>query len=195
MMQQNGKCCVICTEADRMDNYRLLIEQCRQNDGKAQMQFYKLFYKPVFNSCYRILSDSNEAEEVMQETFLKVFMDTYLLNEDKVVMERILKRIVINRAIDICRKRKMVFVPLEGSRYEYTENESYDEDVFFNMEIKTVYKAIQELPDGYRLILTLHLIEEMSYNEISAQINVSASGVRSQYARARKKLIEKLTVK
>ena len=175
-----------------MDNYKILIEQCRLSDGKAQMQFYKLFYKPVFNSCYRILCDSNEAEEVMQEIFLKVLMNTSLLNEDKVQMERFLKRMAINRAIDICRKRKPVFVPLEEVRHDYTEDDEVDTDLFHNLEIEAVREAIQELPDGYRLVLTLHLIEGMSYDDISSEIQVSASGVRSQYARARKKLIEKL---
>ena len=157
-----------------MENYTCIVAACLRQNKKAQLQFYNLFCKCVYNSSLRIVGNSMEAEEVMQETFLKVLTRPHLLQENEKAMERMLRRIAINHSIDIFRKRNMHFE-------EFTERHD-----------STLPDEIEpgELHEGYHIILSLHLIEGLKYEEIARQLNISASSVRSQYVRARKKLIQ-----
>jgi len=171
-----------------MNSYKVIVQQCRKRERRAQLEFYMLFYKSVYNSCFRILGNQQEAEEIMQESFLKVLDKTELLQEDAGSMERMLKRIAINSAIDCYRKRKIRFVELED-KYA-TAPEAETEELLQNeIRIEAIERMMQLLPQGYRLILSLHLIEGMDYAEIAEQLNVSASTIRSQFTRARQKLI------
>lgn len=109
-----------------MNSYTEIYRQCLRQEPKAQLKFYTLFYKGVYNSCYRILGESQEAEEVMQEVFLKVFDRMEECSDGQEGMARMLKRMAINRSIDLLRKRKVVFTELkeEGN---YPEEENHGE--------------------------------------------------------------------
>lgn len=179
-----------------MENYTRIVAACRRQEKKAQLQFYNLFCKSVYNSSLRIVGNSPEAEEVMQETFLKVFTRPHLLQENENAMERMLRRIAINHSIDIFRKRNIRFEAFT-ERHNSTlpdEDEPEEEDQT-EATVEMIRQGIRELPDGYRMILSLHLIEGLKYEEIARQLNISASGVRSQYVRARKKLIQMIQEK
>lgn len=172
-------------------NYTKLIEDCKNGERNAQMEFYKLFYKGVFNSAYRILENREEAEEVMQETILKVFTRTELLHDNTNRMEALLRRMAINASIDICRKRRVKFVEVTPA----VEKESFeDNDVIIEngISFEKVRNIIIGMPEGYKVILVLKLLEEMEYDEIAKELNVSESSARSQYSRARRKLSELL---
>lgn len=147
-----------------------------------------MFYKSVYNSCFRILGNPQEAEEMMQESFLKVLNKTELLQDDAVSMEKMLKRIAINSSIDCYRKRKICFVELEDKYASVSEPET-DDALQNEIRLEAIEQMMQLLPEGYRMILSLHLIEEMDYAEIAEQLNLSASTVRSQFTRAKQKLI------
>ncbi len=171
-----------------MNNYKFIVHQCRKRDRRAQLEFYMMFYKSVYNSCFRILRNQQEAEEVMQESFLKVLNKTELLQEDPISMEKTLKRIAINSSIDCCRKRKIRFVELED-KYDFTTGNETEEILQNEIRLEAIEQMLHLLPEGYRMILSLHLIEEMDYAEIAEQLNLSASTVRSQFSRAKQKLI------
>lgn len=168
-----------------MSDYKNIVYLCRKKDRRAQLEFYMMFYKSVYNSCYRILGNPQEAEEVMQESFLKVLEKTTLLQEDAAIMERFLKRIAINQAIDLYRKRQMEFIELDP-RYDCSEE---PEEENMELQLETIRQTLRQLPEGYRIIFTLHTLENMSYEDIARQLHLSASTVRSQYTRARQKLI------
>lgn len=169
-----------------MDDYKTIIRKCRSRDRRAQLEFYMLFYKRVYSSCFRILGNPQEAEEIMQETFLKVLdrIEDYPAEADNMI--RVLKRMAVNRSIDLYRKRKIQFVEL-GENFEYPEGNEEEEDT--ELRLEAIGKMMQLLPEGYRLILSLHLIEDMQYDEIARKLQISASTVRSQYIRAKQKLI------
>lgn len=168
-----------------MNNYKLILRHCRQNDGRAQLEFYMLFYKSVYNSCLRILNHPQEAEEVMQESFLKIFDHPELYQEEEKAMERMLKRIAINHSIDLYRKRKVEFVEWDVCYDKEEEEEEEDTE----LRLEAIQKMMKLLPEGYRMVLSLHLIEELEYDEIAEKLGVSASTIRSQFVRARQKLI------
>lgn len=171
-----------------MNSYKVIVHQCRKRDRRAQLEFYMMFYKSVYNSCFRILGNPQEAEEMMQESFLKVLNKTELLQDDAVSMEKILKRIAINSSIDCYRKRKICFVELEDKYASVSEPET-DDALQNEIRLEAIEQMMQLLPEGYRMILSLHLIEDMDYAEIAEQLNLSASTVRSQFTRAKQKLI------
>ena len=178
-----------------METNTPIIAACRSQDKKAQLQLYNLFCKSVYNSSLRILGNSQEAEEVMQETFLKVLTRPHLLQDNEKAMERMLRRIAINHSIDIFRKRNKhfkEFTTYSANTLSDNENEEEESDEGEMQEatVEMIRQGIRKLPDGYRMILSLHLIEGLKYEEIAHQLEISASSVRSQYVRARKRLIQ-----
>lgn len=141
----------------------------------------------MYNVCLRMLANEVEAEDVMQESFLKAFtkIDTY---EGKVSFGAWLKKIVINRSLDELKKRKVKFEEL---------NEKIPDEVPVSLEISEIQmeklkKTIGQLPDGYRVVLSLHLLEGYDHEEIAEILGISNGSSRSQFLRAKLKLRQML---
>ena len=168
-----------------------VIDRCKSGEQKAQFQIYKLYYKAMYNSCLRIVNNSLEAEDIMQESFLKAFekINSY---KGGVSFGAWLKRIVINHSLDELRKKKMIFDSIEDSVYEIKNEESNNSDNKTQIKAEDIKEQINKLPDGYRITLSLYLIEGYDHDEISEILNISSSTSRSQCARAKKKLIDRL---
>jgi RNA polymerase sigma-70 factor (ECF subfamily) len=149
----------------------------------------------MFNACFRIINNAQDAEDIMQESFLKAFknIDTY---KGEVAFGAWLKRIVINNSIDFLRKRKIKFIELESKFNDYN---GYEEDNNWDIEDRIRYNEvldeIQNLPVGYKMILTLYLLEGYDHNEISEILKINPSTSRTQFKRAKDRLIENLNKK
>ncbi|MCD8173358.1 MAG: sigma-70 family RNA polymerase sigma factor [Alistipes sp.] len=174
-----------------MEGFSNIVRRCRAGDRDAQMRFYSLFCNKVFGSSLRILGDRMEAEEVMQESILKVLTKTELLNDDPGIMEAVLRRIAINHSIDLCRRRRLELVEL-SPRHDRLEEEEPDTAAITMADVR---RAMENLPQGCRIILNLKLVEGYDNEEIAEILDVSDSAVRSQYSRARRKLAEELKKK
>jgi len=166
-----------------------LIDACAHGDTKAQFEIYKLYYKAMYNSCLRILRNTQEAEDVMQEAFLSAF-DKINSYKGEVSFGAWLKRIVVNRALDFLKKNKIDSLPLDDKINQLCEEEEPSDSFEIGDDVADIKKAIELLPSGYRIVLTLYLIEAYDHDEISEILNISASSSRSQYSRAKKKLIQ-----
>jgi RNA polymerase sigma-70 factor (ECF subfamily) len=169
-----------------------LIDGCREGDQKAQFQVYKLYYKAMYNTSLRIVNDTMEAEDVMQEAFLSAFekINTY---SGTVSFGAWLKRIVVNRSLDVLGRRKAIFEELDGHdgiRDNSIEDAEYREET--ETKVEEVKAAIERLPEGYRVILSLYLIEGYDHDEIAEMLNISSSTSRSQLSRAKQKLVSEL---
>ncbi|NLE34200.1 MAG: sigma-70 family RNA polymerase sigma factor [Bacteroidales bacterium] len=169
-----------------------LIDGCRAGDQRAQFQVYKLYYKAMYNTSLRIVNDDMEAEDVMQEAFLSAFekINTY---SGTVSFGAWLKRIVVNRSLDALGKRKAIFEDIDshvGIRDDSSDNTAYREEV--DARVEEVKAAINRLPEGYRVILSLYLIEGYDHDEIAEMLNISSSTSRSQLSRAKQKLVSEL---
>ena len=172
-----------------------LIQSCKRNERQAQIRMYDLFAKKMFNTSMRIVKDSLLAEDIVQESFIAVFnsLETY---RGEVPFEVWLRRIVINRSIDQLRKQKFILDELDESMQTSYEEPDWDPESSSETEVvNEVKKKINQLPDGYRIILSLHLIEGYDHDEISQILKISASTSRSQLTRAKRKLIELLEIK
>lgn len=172
-----------------------IVDGCKTGDQKAQFQIYKLYYKAMYNTSLRIVNDTMEAEDIMQESFLSAFekIDTY---SGTVSFGAWLKRIVINRSLDALSKKKVIFEDIEahtGIRDMGSEETSRQEDL--DLKVEEVKEAINKLPDGYRIILSLYLLEGYDHDEIAEILGISSSTSRSQLSRAKQKLISELKKK
>lgn len=167
-----------------------IIDGCRQGDKNAQFRLYKQYYRSMYNTSLRILKDTAEAEDIMQEAFLTAFekIDTY---EGKVSFGSWLKRIVINKSLDAIRKRKIKVTELNEETNIFTEENETDESEI-QYKVDAIKKAMEKLPDGYRIVLSMYLFEGYDHDEIAGILGISNSTSRSQYTRAKKYLLKLL---
>lgn len=174
-------------------NIEQLIEQCKSGNQLAQLEIYKRYYKAMYNTALRIVKDTFEAEDIMQEAFLTAFTKLDSLQES-VTFGAWLKRIVINNSIYHYKKNsKYNDVPLNDVLYKIEDDQGISEDhEFTNIKAKQVLESMKLLKDNYRISLTLHLIEGFDYEEISEIMNISYANCRTMISRAKDKLRQKL---
>lgn len=171
---------------------RDLIQDCLAGDPKAQFEIYTKYAKAMLNTCYRIVGKQDEAEDVLQEAFLAAFRQLDKFRGDS-TFGAWLKRIVINAALNHLKKKKLDLISIDDNRLDADlnniEEAGKDNDINFDeLQMKKVRLAIQNLPKGFRMILTLYLIEGYDHVEIAEILNISVSTSKSQYSRAKKKL-------
>jgi len=185
-------------EAAEKNIHQDLVDRCRENDRKAQLEIYKLYYKSMFSTSLRILNDATEAEDVMQESFLDAFrkMDDY---KGEGSFGGWLKRIVVNNSIDTIRKRKEM-VPLDEKIYrqadEYatgaeTATVSAAEDTEYRIE--EIKRAIPHLPEEHRVIISLFLFEGYDHDEIACILKITNNASRTRFSRAKSRLLKILS--
>jgi len=145
----------------------------------------------MFNIAMRIVNDADEAADVLQEAFI----DAYTRISDfrqETTFGLWMKQIVINRSISQIRKRKMELIPIDDTDVESIPDDEVTDNSEFEMQVRQVQATIQQLPDGYRLVLTLYLLEGYDHEEISQILRISENTSRTQFMRARRKLVELL---
>ncbi len=183
---------VIVANKERFINYsqkhQSLIEACNRGDQKAQFEVYRLYHVAMYNTSRRIVGDPDDAEDVMQEAFLKAFekLKTY---RGEVSFGAWLKRIVINKSLDYLRlKKEHLSLDEVGEIEEIADDLPEVVGVVFRAE--TIKRAIYSLPKGYRIVLSLILLEGYDHEEVSGILNISNATSRTQYHRAKKRLLE-----
>ena len=145
----------------------------------------------MFNTCLRILNNVAEAEDVLQESFIEAFknLDGF---EYRTSFGGWLKTICINRSINQLKKRKIDWVDIEKLAGNETAEEAAIDENEITLKVESVKKAIMRLPDGYRTVLNLYLLEGYDHEEIADILNVAQSTTRSQFIRAKQKLLQLL---
>lgn len=166
--------------------HQALIEQSKQGDRNAQYQLYGLYVDAMFNVAMRLLTIREDAEDVLQESFVEAFkkMDTFRFES---TFGAWLKRIVINRSINHLKTKRLLLSSLEN------EGEVIEDDevnAIEPLEIEKIKIGLGQLPEGYRQIITLYLIEGYDHAEIGEILGISTSTSKSQYHRAKKKLVK-----
>jgi len=167
-----------------------VIDGCKKGDQKAQFQLYKLYYRSMYNTSLRIVSDYTEAEDIMQESFLAAFekINTY---SGKVSFGSWLKKIVVNRSLDALRKKRIEIIELSEQSTQIEEEKEINE-VEIHYEIEKIKEAMENLPDGYRVVLSLYLFEGYDHDEIAEILGIHSSTSRSQFARAKRRLLKNI---
>lgn len=147
---------------------------------------YKLYSKAMFNVGFRITRSEEDAEDVLQEAFISAFrnLENY---RGEATFGAWLKRIVVNKALNALNKKKHETIPEDDEQWDVAEDESpaeYRED----LTVERVKQGIQKLPDGYRTVLSLYLLEGYDHQEIGEILGISESTSKSQLNRAKSKL-------
>jgi len=177
-------------EAPAVHIHHDLIDRCRQGDRDAYYKLYKLYSRSMYNVGFRIVNNSEEAEDVLQEAFISAFNNLERYRGDS-TFGAWLKRIVINKAINCLNKKKPERMP-EDEKWDVRDEEAVDELQGFPFTVEKVRNAIEALPDGYRSVLSLYLVEGYDHGEIAEILGISESTSKSQFNRAKKKLKELL---
>lgn len=171
-----------------------LLKACKKGSTTAQFEIYKLYYKAMFNAALRILQNTYDAEDVMQEAFLNAFtkLDSF---KGEVPFGAWLKRIVINKSLThIKKKNKLQEVNLEvvDKKLESesgNEHEAVEMKIdYVNLKVKEVSKAMTQLKESYRTILNLSLVEGYDNEEIAGIMNISNENCRTTISRAKSRL-------
>ena len=153
----------------------------------------------MYNVCLRIVNHEAEAEDVLQDAFIDAFTHIGTFRGQS-TFGAWLKQIVINRAINHLRGRRLTLVSLELNQFgeddsadqpDWADTEPYDE-VGVQLEVERVRRVMQQLPEGYRVVLSLYLFEGYDHEEIGNVLNISETTSRTQYLRGKRRLLELL---
>lgn len=177
-----------------MDNTTLIAE-CVKGDAKAQKALFDKYASKMLAVCMRYFPSQMEAEDVLQDGFVKVFshIDKY---DDRGSFEGWMRRVFVNTALDELRKRKMAFTEEDISEIPYRiehASKGTDEEII----AEDLMKLIRTMPEGYRVVFNLFAIEGYSHKEIAQQLQIEESTSKSQYFRARaflRQQLEKLNI-
>jgi RNA polymerase sigma-70 factor (ECF subfamily) len=178
------------------DRHADLVKRCQAGERRAQYELYQQYVKAMYNVCLRILNHEAEAEDVLQEAFLDAFSHITTFRGQS-TFGAWLKQIVVNRAINHLRGRRLVLTDLDGQHFgdddgpDLADEEPYDE-IGVQLEVDRVRRAMHQLPEGYRVVLSLYLFEGYDHEEIGNVLNISETTSRTQYLRGKKRLLELL---
>lgn len=170
----------------------ILLERCAANNEKAQLTLYNMYYKAMYNVSFRIVGDTNLAEDIMQESFLKAFtkLDSY---SRTVTFGAWLKKIVINSSINEFKKNNKYQIEFLSDTIEIADLNDEDDINYNQLKATNVLKALQDLKPNYRIILTLFFIEGYDLEEITTILKISNENCRTMMSRAKESLRKKLT--
>ena len=171
---------------EQLDFQRELVERCIKGERTAQYNLYRMYSKGMFNICLRMLNNTMEAEDTLQESFIDVYKKLHTFKYESTPGAWI-KRIVVNNCINKLRKRKLHVEDIDEGRF-VAEHEEESPD--HSYEVNKIKKAMSYLPDGYRVIFSLYAMEGYDHQEIGQIMNISESTSKSQYSRAKKKIRE-----
>ncbi|WP_221898768.1 RNA polymerase sigma factor [Robiginitalea sp. SC105] len=169
-----------------------LIEQCRNQNRKAQLALYRKYAHGMFCVAMRFVKNEADAEDLTQEAFIRAFrkMDQY---RGDVTFGAWLKRIVVNRCLDFLKAKRQHFVELEENRLQVADSGSWE--VASSIGIEDVKAAIEELPENYRYVVQLYLVEGYDHSEISEILKIRENTSRTRLMRGKGYLKELLKEK
>ena len=167
----------------------VLVRQCIGGQTSAYRVLYDRYSKAMYNTALRIVNKSADAEDVLQDSFTDAFMQLSSF-EHKSTFGAWLKQIVVFKSITLLKKQRTSFVDMERAEDLPDENELDEADIWYTVDM--IKQRMQQLPDGYRTVLSLYLFEGYDHEEISEILGVAQSTVRTQYIRAKQKLVKLL---
>lgn len=172
-----------------------LIEACKLNDKRAQIELYRLYNQGMYNVAMRMLMNAENAEDVIQDSFLSAFKNISQFKAE-VTFGAWLKKIVVNKCINQLKKRQLKVVALDETNSDYFEPEKGDRwDYDSTLVLQDIKNEINTLKDKYRFVLMLYYIEGYDHEEISQILNISVVASRTQLMRGKFKLRQLLKQK
>ncbi len=162
------------------------MEKSKLGDRNSQYVLYEKYVDAMYNVSMRMVGSKEDAEDMVQDSFVEAFKNLTNFRYES-TFGSWLKRIVINKSINHLKARRIPLVSMENEEYHITEEEIETMDA---VEIHKVKIGIKKLPSGYQQIINLYLIEGYDHEEIGEVLGITTSTSKSQYHRAKKKLLE-----
>lgn len=166
--------------------HQTLIEQCKEGQSSSQYELYSLYVDAMFNVGLRFLGNNEDAEDIVQDSFVDAFKKLHSFKYES-SFGAWLKRIVINKSINHLKAKKVSLVPMDAHEFHLSDEAPVEVEA---VDIQKVKLGIAQLPEGYKQIINLYLIEGYDHVEIGEILNIATSTSKSQYHRAKKKLLE-----
>ncbi|HAF31293.1 MAG TPA: RNA polymerase subunit sigma-70 [Bacteroidales bacterium] len=172
-----------------MDNYSDIIKACLKGNRIAQNRLYQLFADKMYGVCLRYADNEDEAKDILQDGFIKVYVNLKQFN-NKGSFEGWIRRIIVNTALEKFRDKNYLFaVNMES---EYDANSSHYDHILSELSAKDLLKLIQDLSPQYRTVFNLYAIEGYSHKEICEKLKIKEGTSKSNLSRAREILKEKV---
>jgi len=172
-----------------------LIEECKSNNKRAQIELYRKYNQGMYNIAMRFLKNPNNANDIIQESFLSAFKNIHQFKAE-VTFGAWLKKIVIHKCLNFLKKKELDVITLDESHAFKLEKDDNDNWEFDNsIVLEDVKKSIDKLPDKYKFVLMLYLIEGFDHEEISEILSISVVASRTQLMRGKIKLRQLLKQK
>ncbi len=174
---------------DATQTHRDLVERCREGRRDAQFELYRLYSRAMFNTALRMVQNPHDAEDLLQSIFIEVFskLDTFRYESS---VGAWIKRITVNKCINFLKSRRLALTELTQYN-DRAEEQAPDPEPLYSVE--RINRAINELPDGYRVVFSLYAVEGYDHEEIAQVLGITEATSKSQYSRAKAKLRDVLT--
>jgi RNA polymerase sigma factor (sigma-70 family) len=166
-----------------------ILQGCLKNNAAAQKELYYKYSSKMLAVCYRYAQNREDAEDMLQEGFIKVFSQIHTF-ENRGALEGWIRRIMVHTCINILKKNKRFNESVDI--IHATGVQVREESIPSIIQAKEVVDCIRLLPVGYKTVLNLYAIEGFSHKEISAMLDIEESTSRSQYTRAKAMLEDML---
>ncbi len=177
-----------------------IIDGCIRGERLAQKKVYEMFYSKMMGVCKRYTTDDDEAKDVLQESFIKVFEKIGRFSREG-SFEGWVRRIVVNTAIDFIRKKKKEGTRVSDVQIADTEPDDFGEEVeskYGNLGVKDVVEAVKQLSPAYRAVFNLYIMENYTHAEIAEDLDISVGSSKSNLAKAKmnlKKILKRRLIK
>jgi len=171
------------------DIHKDIIEACKRGDERQKYKLYQMYSKAMFNVCFRMMNHREEAEDMLQEAFTQAFLKLESFRFES-AFGAWLKRIVVNTCINEKNRKKVEFKLIDELHIFDKPEPAEPADENVELTIAGVSKAMEKLPDGGRMVFSLFLFEGYDHGEIAQILNISESTSKSQFMRAKRRVIE-----
>lgn len=169
----------------------LLVKGCLRNDPHYQQALYKRFRAEMFTLCLRYAKSRAEAEDFLQDGFMNVFKDLRQFKVDKGSLRGWIRKVMVNKALQHLRKKRLLYANDDVS--EYANQIPGDENIISMLSAQEIVQLIQQLPEGYKVVFNLFMIEGYSHQEIADMLGISVNTSKSQLRKARLALQKRIT--
>lgn len=174
------------------EKLKAIVDGCVRNERKCQQMIFEMYYGKMMSACLRYISDRDEAQDVLQDGFIKVFNNIAKFDFNG-SFEGWVRRIVVNTAIDHIRKKKKDIFQVTDHEFimnNYTEeaDEKENESIYANLKNNKIAEAIQQLSPAYRTVFSMYVIDGYSHQQIADLLNINIGTSKSNLAKARMNL-------
>lgn len=177
---------------ENQEKLKEIVNGCVRNDRKCQKVIFEMYYGKMMSACLRYISDKDEAQDILQEGFIKVFNNIAKFDFNG-SLEGWVRRIIVNTAIDHIRKKKKDIFQVTDhefiiNNYNNEGDETEDENIYANLKTTEIMDAIKQLSPAYRTVFSMYVIDGFSHQQIADLLNINIGTSKSNLAKARMNL-------